>query len=243
MGWFDPPAFRVATRLPLARPAVRRQDDTTPDLHWFLTRLDTMSGPDDGETRARVSDEERDRVAELVNGAVEDGRLTRAEGDERLAGVHAAVHHEDLDAYIRELEQPRSEPEEGRAPGATGSELPTSSFSLMRNEVRRGQWAPGPVHSVLAFMGGVELDLRDARLDPRGTTIRAVAIMGGIVIVVGPEVEVQCEGRGLMGGFGDVSGPPTVPPSFGAPPLHVTGLAAWGGVEIRRRKRDAIPPE
>ena len=202
-----------------------------------------MSGPDDGEPRARVSDEERDRVAELVRAAVDDGRLTPAEGDERLAGVHAAVHHEDLHAYLRELEQPRQAPEEGRAPGAMGTELPTSSFSLMGNQVRRGQWAPGPVHSVLAFMGGVELDLRDARLDPRGTTIRAVAIMGGIVIVVGPDVEVQCEGRGLMGGFGDLSGPPTVPPSFGAPPLHVTGLAAWGGVEIRRRNRDAIPPE
>lgn len=37
-------------------------------------------------------------------------------------------------------------------------------------------------------------DLRNARLDARGTTIRAVAIMGGIVIVVGPDVEVQCEG-------------------------------------------------
>jgi hypothetical protein len=202
-----------------------------------------MSGPDDGEPRARVSDEEREHVAELVRAAVDDGRLTRAEGDERLAGVDAAEHHEDLQAYIRELEQPTGAPEEGRAPGATGTELPTSSFSLMRNQIRRGQWAPGPVHSVLAFMGGVELDLRDARLDPRGTTIRAVAIMGGIVIVVGPEVEVQCEGRGLMGGFGDLSGPPTVPPAFGAPTLHVTGLAAWGGVEIRRRNRDAIPPE
>lgn len=202
-----------------------------------------MREPDDGERRARVLDEERDRVAELVRVAVDDGRLTRAEGDERLAGIYAAVHHDDLRAYIRELEQPAAAPEEGRTPGATGTELPTSSFSLMRSQVRRGQWAPGPVHSVLAFMGGVELDLRHARLDPRGTTIRALAIMGGIVIVVGPEVEVQCEGRGLMGGFGDLSGPPTVPQPFGAPALHVTGLAAWGGVEIRRRSRDAIPPE
>jgi len=183
-------------------------------------------------------------VAELVRAAVHEGRLTRTEGDERLAGVHAAVHHDELHAYTRDLEpsSPTKAPEEGRA-RATGTEPPTSSFSLMRGQVRRGQWAPGPEHSVLAFMGGAELDLRDARLDPRGTTIRAVAIMGGIVIIVGPDVEVRCEGRGLMGGFGDLSGPPTLPPPFGAPTVHVTGLAVWGGVEIRRRDRDAISPE
>jgi hypothetical protein len=123
-------------------------------------------------------------------------------------------------------------------PPATGTEPATSSFSVMRAHRRRGAWAPGPEHSTAAVLGGVELDLREARLDPRGTTIRAVAIMGGIVIIVGPQVEVRCEGRGLMGGFADLSGPPTVPPPAGAPPLTVTGLAAWGGVEIRRRDRD-----
>ncbi|PVY96336.1 hypothetical protein C8D89_13125 [Actinomycetospora cinnamomea] len=95
---------------------------------------------------------------------------------------------------------------------------------------------------MLAFMGGVELDLRHARLDPRGTTIRVVAVMGGVVIIVGPDVEVRCDGRGVMGGFGDLSGPPTTPPPIGTPPLHVTGLALWGGVEVRRRDREAIPP-
>jgi hypothetical protein len=117
-----------------------------------------------------------------------------------------------------------------------------SSFSLLRATIRRGEWAPGPEHSVLVFMGGAELDLRHAVLDPQGTTIRAIAIMGGIVVIVGPDVEVRCDGRGVMGGFGDLSGPPTTPPPFGAPPLHVTGVAVWGGVEIRRRDREAIPP-
>lgn len=203
-----------------------------------------MSGPDPGDPHARAFDAERERAAGLVRAAVGDGRLTRSEGDDRLAGIDTAVHRDELAAYTHDLE----EPPPPRAPGgyeptaATGAEPPTSSFSLLRATVRRGEWAPGPEHSVLAFMGGAELDLRYARLDPRGTTIRAVAIMGGVVIVVGPDVEVRCDGRGLMGGFGDLSGPPTTPPPFGAPPLHVTGLAIWGGVEIRRRDREAIPP-
>jgi hypothetical protein len=172
---------------------------------------------------------------------VADGRLALAEGDRRLAGIDAAAYRDEVRSYTQDLEAPPPPGEYG-PPAATGAESPTSSFSLLRATVRRGQWAPGPEHSVLAFMGGVELDLRHARLDPRGTTLRVFAIMGGVVIIVGPDVEVQCDGRGAMGGFADLSGPPTTPPPFGAAQLHVLGAAIWGGVEIRRRDREAIPP-
>ena len=203
-----------------------------------------MSGPDRGDPHAQPSDEERERAARLVRAAVGDGQLTLAQGNGRLASIAAAMHRDELRAYTRDLEAsppPRSLGDYG-PPAATGAEPPTSSFSLLRATVRRGQWAPGPEHTVLAFMGGAELDLRHARLDPRGTTIRAFAFMGGVVIMVGPDIEVRCDGRGAMGGFADLSGPPTTPPPFGAPPLHVTGAAIWGGVEIRRRDRESTPP-
>jgi hypothetical protein len=44
-----------------------------------------------------------------------------------------------------------------------------------------------------------------------------------------------------MGGFADLSGPPTIPPALGTPPLTVTGLAIWGGVEIRRDREQSKP--
>jgi hypothetical protein len=200
-----------------------------------------MDGPGRGDPGARASAAERDRAVGLVRAAVDDGRLTPAQADARLAGIEAAVHREELRAYTDDLEA-SPPPVEDRPPPATGAESPTSSISLLRATVRRGAWAPGPEHTVLAFMGGAELDLRHARLDPQGTTIRVFAIMGGVVIVVGPDVEVRCDGRGAMGGFADLSGPPTTPPPFGAPSLHVTGAAIWGGVEIRRREREPTPP-
>ncbi|GAA4790599.1 DUF1707 domain-containing protein [Actinomycetospora chlora] len=201
-----------------------------------------MSGSGRGDPGARASADERERAAGLVRAAVDDGRLAPAQGDARLAGIAAAVHREELRAYTDDLVAVSPPPVEDGPPPATGSESPTSSVSLLRATVRRGAWAPGPEHTVLAFMGGAELDLRHARLDPRGTTVRVYAIMVGVVIVVGPDVEVRCDGRGAMGGFADLSGPPTTPPPFGAPSLHVTGAAIWGGVEIRRRERDLIPP-
>jgi hypothetical protein len=198
-----------------------------------------MSGPDRGDPHARASEVERERAAQIVRAAVGDGRLTPAEGDTRLAGIDAAVYRDEVRSYTQDLAA--SPPP--RPPGGYGPPAATAtSFSLLRATVRRGEWAPGPEHSVLAFMGGAELDLRHARLDPRGTTIRIVAIMGGVTVIVGEDVEVRCDGRGAMGGFADLSGPPTTPPPFGVPPLHVTGAAIWGGVEIRRRDRDSIPP-
>lgn len=191
-----------------------------------------MSGSDHGDAGPRVSDEDRARAARVVRSAVGDGRLTVSQGDGRLAAIAAAVSRDELRACVRDLE----------APTATGAGSPTSSLSLLRATVRRGEWAPGPEHTVLAFMGGAELDLRQARLDPSGTTIRVYAIMAGVVIIVGPEVDVRCDGRGAMGGFADLSGPPTAPSSFRAPSLHVTGAAIWGGVEVRRRDPEPAPP-
>lgn len=215
-----------------------------------------MSDPGVPFPQVRASDAERERLASVVRQAVGDGRLTIVEGDQRLAAAYAAVHRHELGVVTADLEPTIQSTPEAPAepvvvtgprtpspvPPATGREPATSSFSMMHGTTRLGAWAPGPEHSAAAVMGGVELDLRHARLDPQGTTIRAVAIMGGIVITVGPDVEVQCEGSGLMGGFADQTGPPTTPPAFGTPPLRVVGLAIWGGVEIRRRERDELPP-
>lgn len=198
-----------------------------------------MTAPDDPTGAGRATEAEREQATEVVRRAVAGGHLTPAEGEVRVACVDAAVSRESLLTCIRDLGSVVEDAYRAASPvpPATGTEPATSSFSLMRANVRRGAWAPGPEHSTAAVLGGVELDLREARLDPRGTTIRAVALMGGIVIIVGPQVEVRCEGRGLMGGFADLSGPPIVPPPPGTPPLTVTGMAAWGGVEIRRRDR------
>lgn len=201
-----------------------------------------MNESDGPDARVRASDTEREAAVATVRRAVDDGRLTPTEGHARLARVHAAVYRDELVASTRDLAPSAQTAGRGtRIPRATGAEPATSSFSLMRGTTRRGAWAPGPEHSTAAIMGGVELDLREARLDPRGTTVRAVALMGGIVITVGPQVEVRCHGTGVMGGFADLSGPPTIPPALGTPPLTVTGLAIWGGVEIRRDREQSKP--
>jgi hypothetical protein len=81
-------------------------------------------------------------------------------------------------------------------------------------------------------MGGGELDLREARFTQREVRIWALALMGGVSVIVPEDAEVHVTGIGIMGGFepgaAGTGGP-------GAPRITVTGLALMGGVDVRRK--------
>jgi hypothetical protein len=88
--------------------------------------------------------------------------------------------------------------------------------------------------TTFAFCGGGVIDLRYADFTSTEVDIRAYSIMGGQTILLPPEVEVDIQGRGLMGGFDhDANGGGTP----GAPKVTVRGFSLWGGVGIKRRNR------
>jgi hypothetical protein len=87
-------------------------------------------------------------------------------------------------------------------------------------------------------MGGVELDFREATLQPGITEVHAFAFWGGVEILVPPDIRLECSGIGIMGGFdtGDWAGEPggdVGDPLI--PVLRVTGVAVMGGVEVKVR--------
>jgi hypothetical protein len=47
-------------------------------------------------SRVRTSDDEREQVAAILRAAVSEGRLTLADGDERLAKAYEAVYRDEL---------------------------------------------------------------------------------------------------------------------------------------------------
>lgn len=100
---------------------------------------------------------------------------------------------------------------------------------------RKGSWIVPRHLKLFAVMGGVELDLREARLAAGVTEIECTAIMGGIEIVVPPDVRVECTGTAFMGGFEAVGGTMTYyDPAY--PVIRVSGLAVMGGVEVKVRR-------
>jgi hypothetical protein len=108
--------------------------------------------------------------------------------------------------------------------------------AVMGGAERKGAWTAARSLNVVAFMGGVVLDFREARLPAGRTEIRVVAIMGGVEIIVPPGLPVMSDGVGIMGGFAhaaDRGGPAASPDR---PYLHVTGVALMGGVDITERQ-------
>src|SRR3954468_12128167 len=85
--------------------------------------------------------------------------------------------------------------------------------------------------SVVATMGGVELDLRDATLDPTGATLDVNATMGGVQITVPDDWLVDIADSGIARGVdAKVTAPEDLPPD--APTLHVHAVLHMSGTQV-----------
>ncbi len=105
---------------------------------------------------------------------------------------------------------------------------------IMGGGERSGSWIPARNNWAVGVMGGCELDFRDAQLGSGVTEVRVLAMMGGVEILVPPDVHVECSGMGIMGGFG-VSTHYRPPAHPDAPILRVTGVAIMGGAGVTVR--------
>ena len=116
--------------------------------------------------------------------------------------------------------------------GSAGSGEPVhaSLFSLLGSSKRRWGRSVFRGAEATAFMGGCELDLRDALMSPGELAVVDVfVLMGGVAIFVPPHWTVSQEVVPLMGGVHDKS---HSVPSNPAQHLLVRGTVIMGGVEI-----------
>jgi len=182
---------------------------------------------------------ERERtVARLAEHFASD-HLDTAEFERRLDLVYQSttlVQLRELDADLPELKARMSvEPTETGSHPALAAESEVRDrqmvVAVLGGTERKGAWVPARSIDVLAIMGGVGLDFREARFSPGVTNVNVLAIMGGVEILVPPGVRVESNGIGILGGFEslDQSAPAD------APTLRLTGVAIMGGVEIAER--------
>jgi hypothetical protein len=205
----------------------------------------------------------RDRAADGLTRLFSEDELTVEELEERLDRCYRARSVDELEGLFADLPaQPdlsaaaRHGPEEGpegtdggrdaaRSPDGRTRERSPARRDVDRKErglalafwsgIRRaGNWTPPEHMSAVAVMGGAELDFRDARFPPGVTTVTAVALMGGVEIVVPPGVRVESSGIPVMGGFDrlDQDGNPD---AFPDAVLRIRGVACMGGVEVKVR--------
>lgn len=98
---------------------------------------------------------------------------------------------------------------------------------------RKGRWRPPEEINVVTVMGGSEIDLRGAEVAGPEITITAVAIMGGIDVVVPDGVEVELDGFDLMGAHEEkLADVPTRP---GTPLVRVRAFSLMGAVAVKSK--------
>lgn len=196
-----------------------------------------------------MSNDDRERVARVLHDAMAEGRLTVNELEERLDKVYAAKTFGDLEPLLRDLPVGHQAAQFNLpAPVAGTSPVPmpsgriggrgTSSgaVAIMSGTGRKGVWTVPPTFTSFAMMGGIEIDLTQARFEEAETTIQAFAFMGGIDIFVPDDIAVQVNGVGFMGAFENHTSNQGQP-APGTPLVKITGLAVWGGVDVKRRKK------
>lgn len=189
-------------------------------------------------SRMRVSDADREKVAEILREAAGDGRIDLGELDERLEATYAAKTYGDLVPITHDLVVAAPV----GAPAAAPAGVPASpgvaverAVAIMGGVDRRGLWTVPEHFSVFCFMGGAELDLREARFSAPEVTFTINTFMGGANITVNPTTHVVVHGVGIMGGYSAAESgpPPRLTPD--SPTLHVKGVAIMGGVSVVRR--------
>jgi hypothetical protein len=187
----------------------------------------------------RVSDNEREQVAERLREAAGEGRLGLDELEDRITAVYTAKTYAELEPITRDLPATTGAgPAAAPAPRTRGRwrvGRPASrrkTFVVMGGSEQRGNWVVPKSYTAFCWMGGIELDLREAEFEDMEVTIYASCWMGGVEIIVPEGLNVQVHGFGFMGGY---SGSPVGPIDPDAPTVHVKGFAFMGGVDVRRK--------
>lgn len=106
--------------------------------------------------------------------------------------------------------------------------------AILGGVVRSGHWSPAQKIRVTAMLGGAELDFREAALPPGVTEVEVKAVLGGVNIIVPPQLAVDMEGTAILGGFAHSERSAAVPDPD-RPILRISGLAVLGGVQIETR--------
>lgn len=192
-----------------------------------------------------LSPEERQATVDRLCAHFARDAMDTTELERRLDIAYAARTRAELVALERDLPALGSETRPSvsvTAPPTTASVPVDPSRRAQESDLivsiwgateRKGSWVPPRQLNAVTVMGGTDLDFRQATFATEAVSIRLLALMGGVDIVVPPGVRVEWGGIALMGG---VSMPePGTPPAPDAPVIRISGLVCMGGVDVVER--------
>jgi hypothetical protein len=188
-------------------------------------------GPDSqhaetGGSPLRASDADRDRTVEALATASAEGRLTLEEYSERSEAALSAKTLGDLAGLTADL--PDSPlPVVARATPGESEEI----VAVLGNESRKGPWVVPEHMTVRSVLGDCHLEMQEAVLGQRVTTIDATVRFGSVTVYVPDGVDVRMSGKAVLGAkSSELQGQPRP----GAPVLIVRCDVFCGQITVRR---------
>ncbi len=187
-------------------------------------------------------DTRREMVIDALSTHFANDALDMDEFERRVDVAHHAASVAELDELLADLQSADEGPSASLVRQAEGPQVSIATrdrkarvLSIFSGIQRKGRWRVPKRLRVLAVGGGIDLDFREAQLGPGVTEVKVKSVMGGIAIIVPPDLHVECEGRAILGAFeGMESG--TGEPDPDAPLLRIRGVAIMGAVEISTRR-------
>lgn len=191
----------------------------------------------------RIGHRERDAVAEVLQEAAGDGRLSMAELDDRLEAALQAKTYADLDPLVADLsvELPSrtlssDRPQAQRPPAAGYSrEDPLRLDGGMSSEKRRGVWTVPPFILINQGVGSVKLNCLEATPAAQLIEIEVIGGAGSIVLVL-PDGWAADTDR-LSKSWGSKSVKVPREPALGKPLLVIYGSLGLGSFKVRPPSR------
>ncbi|MDR2620428.1 MAG: DUF1707 domain-containing protein [Propionibacteriaceae bacterium] len=193
--------------------------------------------------KLRASDNDRQRIADVIGDAYADGRLTIAEHSERLEKVWASKTLGELEPLIADLGRPVS-PTQPQQPTQSAvqtwqtalpilADLDTATgertLVVMSENNREGEWMVQPKHTVFALMGSAKWDLREAVFTSMTIELNISAVMGSVELWLPAGVGFIDKTTHIMGATNQKGMAPADPR---APVVIVKGFTCMGSLEV-----------
>jgi hypothetical protein len=197
--------------------------------------------------RRRVSDLEREQVADLLREAAGEGRLSYGELEERLETLYGSKTYGELVELTADL------PNGPRAPGMasvpatpqySGAMVETGPvINVFMSETKRmGNWLVPQRQEVNAVLGDVTLDYTEAQIPYDEVHVDVKSILADVKIRVPANAIVLLDSNPILGSVSEQEAGLKAVPDPNAQPaapkrFHIRGTAILGEIKIKRGPR------
>ena len=179
----------------------------------------------------RVSDADRDQVAEVLHTAYTEGRITLDEHAERTSAALEAKTFDDLTVLTADLVPAARRPALSLVPH---HEEPEQITAMLAESNRKGPLTIGRRLAVNVLLGSSVIDLTEATFTAAEVEITCTQLLGSITIRVRPGTTVRFEAANVLG---DSTVKRIGEPVKEEPTLVIRGTNILGEISVRGPKK------